>query len=314
MKAINTYIVPTLNNVDGLIKLVETLYKYTPHNFKIISVFNGTEEDYQKAKAVIGDRVHIWVRPHRNLGFGKSMNQGIKLATTEFVTIANDDVEIIYPEWWEEVMQVFEENPGIGGFNPHSFINKAHTGDRVCQYEIKDEYTQEDIAKMKEIFRAERWYVGCCTYFTICKRAMFDKIGLFDESFGLGSGEDYDLCVRAAHAGYLIAGGSKVMVKHWWGATKDNLPNDPAFTSNYDLIAQGNQHMERKWGPHIDEVRRRLAHLTNPENTHHTKWTQEQAEAVKGGWSVSGTGGPDAPYDKDTVEYPDGKWFQEVEL
>lgn len=288
MNPINTYIIPTLNNVDGLIKLVESLYKFTPHNFNIISIFNGTDEDYVKAKSALGNKVHLWVKPHRNLGFGKSMNLGIKLAQTEFVTVANDDVEIIYEGWWDEVMAIFAETPELGGFNPHSFINKKHTGDRLAQYDIKDEYSQEDITKMKEIFKGERWYVGCCTYFTICKRDMFDKVGLFDESFGLGSGEDYDLCVRAARGGYLIAGGSKVMVKHWWGATKDNLPQDENFTSNYNLIAMGNQHMERKWGKHIDK---------DP-----------------AGWSVSGRGGPDEPLDKESVLYRDKKWFQEVPL
>lgn len=303
MKPINTYIVPTLNNVEGLVKLVRSLYKFTPHNFRIISVFNGTEEDYQKARAELGDQVHVWLRPYRNLGFGKSMNMGIKLADTEFVTIANDDVEVIYDTWWDEVMEQFAKEPRLGGFNPHSFINKKHTGDRLAQYEIKDEYTAEDIAKMKEIFHSERSYAGLiCTYFTICKKAMFDDIGLFDESFGLGSGEDYDLCVRATRAGYLLAGGSSVMVKHWWGATKDNLPQDANFVTNYNLIAQGNKHMERKWGPHSDEVKRQVAD---------GRMTEEQAKALNWGWPG---GGSDEPFDKNEVLYPDNKWFQIVEL
>jgi GT2 family glycosyltransferase len=195
---------------------------------------------------------------------------------------------VLYPTWWQDVEKLFAEHPNLGGFNPHSFINKKHTGDRVAQYEDKPEYTEEDLAKMREIFHSERWYVGCCTYFTICKKAMFDKIGLFDESFGLGSGEDYDLCIRAARGGFQVCGGSVVMVRHWWGATKDNMPKDANFKSNYDLIAGGNQNMERKWGPHIDKI--------------------------PGGWSVSGTGGPEEPLDKDQVNYPNKQWFQIVDL
>ena len=117
---------------------------------------------------------------------------------------------------------------------------------------------------------------------------MFDEIGLFDESFGLGSGEDYDLCVRAARSGWRIKGGSKTMVFHWWGNTKDNMPTSEDSISNYDLIAGGNQNMERKWGKHIDK---------DPE-----------------GWSVSGDGGPKEPFDKDEVKYEEGKFFQEVDL
>lgn len=96
------------------------------------------------------------------------------------------------------------------------------------------------------------------------------------------------------------------MVKHWWGGTKDNLPvGDPNFTSNYDLISQGNQHMTRKWGPHIDEVKRQLAD---------GRMTQAEADALKGGWSVSGAGGPDEPFDKDKVSYPNKLWYQTVDL
>lgn len=291
MKPINTYVVPVLNNLTGLKKLCESLYKYTPHNFRIIVIFNGTQEDFVKAQAEIptGDGgVHVWIKPYKNLGFAKSMNYGIQIADTEFVTLANDDVEVIYDTWWQETEQLFRDKPELFSFNPHSFINKRHTGDRAIQYELKDEYTKEDIAEMKKIFHAERWYTGGCTFFTICKREVFKKIGLFDESFGLGSGEDYDMCVRAAKAGFLMAGGSVVMVKHWWGATKDNLPVDLSFTSNYDLIAKGNQNMERKWGPHVDK---------DPN-----------------GWTVGGRGGPDIPLDKDNHSYPNDGWYDTTPL
>jgi GT2 family glycosyltransferase len=303
-KPINTFIIPCLNNLDGLRKLVWSLYKYTPHNFQVFVIFNGTFGDFQIAQQMFpGNEVHLWIKGNRNFGFAKSMNMGIKLAQTEYITLANDDVEVIYPTWWEEVEALFHEKPTLGAFNPHSFINKRHTGDRAIQYDIKDEYTQEDIEAMKKVFHAERWYSGLlCTFFTICKRVMFDKIGLLDESFGLGSGEDYDLCVRAGKAGFMLAGGSVVMVKHWWGNTKDNLPKDENFISNFDLIAKGNQHMERKWGPHSDEVKRRVAD---------GRMTQEEADALGGGWPG---GGAKEPFDKDTVDYPDGKFFQEVEI
>ena len=298
MKKINTYVITVLNNYKGLYRLLETLKKYTPQNYNVIVIDNGhclgeenksdklLQVEWAELKQTMVD---IWINPKRNLGFGKAMNVGIKLAQTEFVTVANDDVEIMYEGWWEEIMTKFEAEPDLGGFNPHSPCNKSASGDRHIQYEHKEEYTPEDIVKMKEIFSKEREYVGCCTYFTICRKAMFDKIGLFDESFGLGSGEDYDLCVRAQRAGFKIKGGSSTMVFHWWGNTKDNMPKtEEGGISNYDLIAGGNQNMERKWGKHIDK---------DPN-----------------GWSVAGAGGPEEPFDCDTIDYKNEKYYQEVEL
>jgi len=78
------------------------------------------------------------------------------------------------------------------------------------------------------------------------------------------------------------------MVWHWWGNTKDNMPKQEG-TTNYNLIAAGNQNLERKWGKHKDKD--------------------------NNGWSVSGKGGPEKPLDKDTSPYKEqGKWWQELDL
>lgn len=298
MKIINTFIIPVLNNYAGLLRLIETIEKHTPPNYRIIVINNGfdsgasffttTGKDSVEID-VLRRKVHLWIDSYRNLGFAKSMNVGIQLATTELVTCANDDVELMYDEWWDEVMGMFKQHPRLAGFNPHSPCNKQASGERFIQYEYKKEYTKEDIEAIKKIFHSEHFYVGCCTYFTIFKKELFDVIGLFDESFGQGSGEDYDLCVRAARADMLIAGGSQVIVWHWWGNTKDNMPKlDGEQQSNFDMIMGGVANMRRKWGEHIDK---------DPK-----------------GWTVAGKGGPDEPFDKDKVDYKDKKWHQIVDL
>ena len=289
---INTIIIPTLNNYKGLKRLLETLEKYTPPNYRVIVIHNGNTIDSPDKNLIpeIKPKTHLWIDTNRNLGFSKSMNTGIRLSDTPYVLCANDDVELIYAGWWEEIMRLFEEKPNLMGFNPHSPCNKMHTGDRAIEYPYKEDYNEDDIKKMKEIFAGQKFYVGCCTYFTIFKKQLFQEIGLFDESFGQGSGEDYDLMVRVGRKGYIIAGGSSTMGFHWWGMTKDNMPKvSEGGISNYDLIARGNQNMERKWGKHIDK---------DPN-----------------GWSVCGKGGPTEPFDKDKTIYPENnKWYQIIPL
>lgn len=287
---INTYVILTLNNYSGLQKCVESMYEHTPHNFRVIVVHNGKDvETYNKVKEALGDKVHIWLDSYKNLGFAKGMNQGIKLSETEYVTILNDDVEFVYDTWWDDVMNEFATRENLVGFNPHSPCNKNMYGDRVKQYDHSETgYTPEQVEEIKEIFKNERWYPGCCTYCTIIKRSIFDEIGLLDESFGQGSGEDYDFNIRIARAGKVIGGGSSAIVWHWWGNTKDNMPKEE-FSSGYDLIMKGNQRLTEKWGNHIDK---------DPE-----------------GWSVNGQGGPLEPYDKDTANYEaPGKWWVEEPL
>jgi GT2 family glycosyltransferase len=287
-----TIVIPTLNNYKGLLRLLETLEKYTPPIYRVIVIHNGHTLDSPNKDLIdkIKPKVHLWIDTYRNLGFAKSMNTGIRLTNTEYVLCANDDVELMYDSWWQEVEALFASDPELGGFNPHSPCNKMHTGDRMLQYPYKAEYTPEDIENIKKIFLGQAWYVGCCTYFTIFRKKMFDDVGLYDESFGIGSGEDYDLCVRAARGKWKVAGGSKVIVWHWWGDTKDNMPVEVLNgISNYDLIAGGNQNMERKWSQHCDKL--------------------------EGGWSVSGQGGPLTPLDKEINPYEEnGKWWRKVPL
>jgi len=303
MEKINTYCFLTLNNEKGLERALETLYQHTPDNFYVYVVYQGKDDElYSRIK----DKVHFFIRPQRNLGFAKGMNTMIKLATTEYVTICNDDVELLYPTWWDEVMEVFKSDDTLAGFNPHSPCNKKASGDRFIQYPYQKEYTMDDIAKMKEIFKSERFYIGCCTYFTIFKREFFNEVGLFDESFGQGSGEDYDLMIRAGRLNKRIAGGSRVMVWHWWGNTKDNMPVEEGGISNFNLIRAGNQNLTAKWGPHCDEVQRQLKD---------GRMTEEEAKSFNGGWSVSGKGGLLEPNNQQDRNYKiKGQWFIETNL
>jgi GT2 family glycosyltransferase len=239
MEIKNTYVIPTLNNYKGLLRLLETLEKYTPPNYRVIVINNGfclplTPENEELIKK-IKPKIHLWVDTYRNLGFSKSMNLGIQLTDTNFCTCANDDVELMYSSWWQEVEKIFEENPDLGGFNPHSPCNKSSSGDRCIEYPYKADYSPEDIAKIKEFFKGQQWYVGCCTYFTIFKKKMFDDVGLYDERFW-NSGEDYDICIRAARKGWKIAGGSKVIVFHWWGISSE----DEKIRSSPQDYAKGN--------------------------------------------------------------------------
>ena len=84
MKKINTYIIPVLNNYKGLYRLLETLEKYTPPNYNVIVINNGfyldqlsTDDSVFRGKSKL--MTDVWIDSYRNLGFGKSMNIGIKL-------------------------------------------------------------------------------------------------------------------------------------------------------------------------------------------------------------------------------------------
>ena len=57
----------------------------------------------------------------------------------------------------------------------------------------------------------------------LTKREVIDRIGVFDESYGLGTNDDHDFCLRAREAGYKIICASDTLVFHFYNRTLGNL-------------------------------------------------------------------------------------------
>ena len=66
-------------------------------------------------------------------------------------------------------------------------------------------------------------------YCSVCHTERFRNIGLLDERFYPGMGEDYDYACRAGMRGYRTIGTTLSWVWHWWGSSfkKVNKPEYP---------------------------------------------------------------------------------------
>ena len=117
MEIINTIVIPHLNNKKGLLRCLETLYKHTPLNFRVILIDQSDDKElYEEVK----DKVHLHIKAYRNLGFAKASNYGIRLADTKYVTVLNDDVEFINIRWWDGILETFTKYPEAVAVNPSS--------------------------------------------------------------------------------------------------------------------------------------------------------------------------------------------------
>lgn len=279
-----TVVVPHLNYV-GMRRGLETLKLMTPIPYRVILVDQSPNDNSQLIKDGLA---HLIVKAHRNLGFAKACNVGMRLADTEYVMLLNDDVEFIYDKWWEDLMKEFEAMPGAACINPHSIRNPKGTGEVEDQYGFKDvlagqRYSPEEIEACRNIFGKAR-YNGICMFAPVFRLEALRRLGakegspygiaLLDESFGAGSGEDYDLCRRFGLADMACMGSARVIVWHYWGKTKNNMPKDELGMTNHGLIAAGYKTMHDKWGP-----------------------ARDQQEPIKypDGWDVVGRSGPKEP-------------------
>jgi GT2 family glycosyltransferase len=226
---------------DYIYRALETLYKYTDMTNNRVIVIDQTKNGLK-----LDSKVHMVIRPHRNLGFAKSMNEGIIHALhwgSQYITCANDDIEYMNSKWWNGILETFENfkdralavNPECPRI-PLWGYGRPH-GEYVDLVGYKNEFTNSDyefllngdFAKIKEeqklpaTFPEKKSGVtdAIATWHTTFKAEFFDLVGLFEERYYPGGGEDYDLNARAYRDNYRMLGTTKSWVWHWWGSSKD---------------------------------------------------------------------------------------------
>jgi GT2 family glycosyltransferase len=77
--------------------------------------------------------------------------------------------------------------------------------------------------------------IGFCM---LIKKKVIDQVGMFDERFGPGGYEDYDLCLRVKQAGYKIIIAHDVFVYHFGGKgySDNNLDYEKLRENNLSIF------------------------------------------------------------------------------
>jgi len=244
---------------DFIKRNVDTLWKHNDMETTRVVVIDQTKKGVYEE---IGDKVHMYLRPQHNLGFAKSMNEGIIHAISwksDYIVCSNDDVEYMHDSWWDGIMDTFKKDERIMVANPSS------PGDRNAEPRIpyKQDYTEEEY---KDLI-GERMIDGICMWCPVFPRDVLLKLGPFDERFYPGGGEDYDMNGRIYKAGGRAVGTDLAWLWHWWGKSKDepeeaalqrldnykdpwNSLND-LWNNNFGLYGEGD---ERVPLIHIDHI------------------------------------------------------------
>ena len=255
----NTIIIPIIRH-DFLPFMLESLYKYTEPNFRVI-VIDQTNDN--RAQATCEKKVHLWIKSYRNLGFSKAMNQGILLSDTPYITLANDDIEFLNSGWWKGIEETFQMDPTIVAVNPMSpkegafgwgltqensdtwipregFVRDPEddqsvlpeiNGKIIGLKEARENY--DLLMNNHPIWQKDTLCDGLAMWCTVFKREGLEEIGLLDERFYPGSGEDYDMMGRVYSCAWpedreecdpkfhrRAVGTTKSWVWHHWGKSK----------------------------------------------------------------------------------------------
>ena len=177
-----------------------------------------------------------WVRylaPGENLGFGRGNNLGYRNAAGECILFLNPDTVVNAAALAHGVRRLQAE-PGIGLLSV-KLVQADGTMDLACRRSIPTLWDGFCRASgLAAAFPRRRWFAGYNlthlpaggTYdvgaingaFMLTRRDVLEKTGLFDEAFFM-YGDDLDLCIRVARAGWRIVYDGREQIVHLKGVS-----------------------------------------------------------------------------------------------
>jgi len=243
-----TFVFPIIRH-DYIFDALDSLHKKTPIELRTV-VIDQTKKgvfSYPELWEKLNPLIDLYIRPPRNLGFAKGVNEGMIHGLhwgSEYIIPCNDDVVFLDERWWGGILEQFKAFPEMMAVNPASIIEPGwgygiglpdHTcpdwgvvvdGDVYPKKPDGKPFTFEE-AKTKEGYD---WLLsgykqghieGFAGWCVVGKREMWEKIGLYDERFVPGGGDDYDLTHRIYIAGGRCSSTMRSWVYHFWGKSKE---------------------------------------------------------------------------------------------
>lgn len=273
---LNTFICPVIRP-DLIERMLETLYRHTPDNFYVYIIdqtVNGLDSTLLRNKyknLMIIRTPKSDLHYTGNLGFAKATNLGISLVQTPYFTMCNDDVEFLNTKWWDGVMETFDVVSRATPDRPAVIVNPSSLklpdwsvgrpkGDDFYIVPYKEDYTEEEYDALinephyiNEHLTLQPGSVidGVCMYCSVVDTKRFLEVGLLDEKYFPGSGEDYDFSCLSSMYGYRCVGTTLAYVYHHWSATFQALQDEEEVKSLMIPELSWNQNNE-KWGNKFD--------------------------------------------------------------
>ena len=207
-------IIANKDHIDDLDKCLSSIAaKTTYKNYEIVVVENNSEDSqtwkyYEEAKKKYGIRVVEWKSENGEFNYSAINNYGVKFANGEYILLLNNDVEIISPEWIEEML-MFAQRSDVGAVGAKLYYpdnTVQHAGIGIGLLELAGHY-HRNFPKEHQGYMGRLIYAhnvsGVTAACIMIPRRVWDEVGGLDETFKVAF-NDVDLCMKIRKSGYLI--------------------------------------------------------------------------------------------------------------
>ncbi len=218
-----TVIIPNLNGMRYLGACLDSLCAQSTREFSVILIDNGSEDGSADFVRKQYPNVQVCCF-EKNLGFCRAVNEGIRLAKTDYVILLNNDT-VCQKHFVEEMVRAIERT--------HAFSCAAKivqmedpkrmddAGDLYCAFGWAFALGK---GKPAANYTKERRIFAACAAAAIYRRDVLMQIGLFDEA-QFAYLEDIDVAYRARIAGWDNYFAPKAVVRHAGSATSGSAYN-----------------------------------------------------------------------------------------
>lgn len=190
-------------------------------NYEIILIDNNSSEKI--TGAVLKNEQIKFIQNTENVGFAKAVNQGIKIASGDYILLLNSDA-LVKKDTVKNMLAYLKNNNRVGVIGP-KFIypsgqNQVSSGKfpnlwreffrlsmlhRILPFSAYN--------KNFKIIKSLDWVSGGCL---LIKREVIKQIGGFDENYFF-SAEDMDFCLRAKKRGWQVIYYPLAGIVHYYG-------------------------------------------------------------------------------------------------
>ena len=235
----------TYNNLDFSSACLMSLDQHSQYAHIEIIVVDNASDDGSRAlltEWVAKGHNRKLILNDENKGFAAANNQGLALATGEYLVLLNNDTYVT-PGWIRTLMGHLKRDKTIGLIGPvtNNIGNEA---------KIEIAYADMDEMLLKSFIHTRRhigelYSLRTAAFFCVMMpRTTYERIGALDEAFGRGFFEDDDYCRRIEQRGLRVVCAEDVFIHHHLSASFDKLKQQ----DRRKLFEENKKTYEAKWG------------------------------------------------------------------
>ena len=206
-KPIFSIIIPTYNTSIVLMQCLQSLCHQSADKscLEVIVVNDGGKNNISENLGLSGSQLSLKYLYQEHKGPAAARNLGIKKAKGDIIIFLDDD-SLPTKDWLNATIKAWQKSPDFDGIGGYTI----------------SELTDSIYCKVNSDFF--NWYLDqhlsgeYCTFLVTCnagyKKAILNKVGLFDERFKKASGEDRDLNIKIAKIGGRLRLDKDILVYH----------------------------------------------------------------------------------------------------